>query len=200
MKKILSSVLAMLLVACATILLSGAAQAQTPGLPPAMQDVPWTLTAIHPAGQAVQPINGASIILQFGADGQAGGTSTCNSYGGPYQAGANQALTLGPLISTKRACVDQSLMALESTYFQALGGATAYDLTGDRLRLFYDHGQSVLEFSTTSPPGMPSTGAGAGGVAPWVALLVSLLLVAGGLILRAVRAPWAGGPCSDNRS
>ncbi len=155
-------VLAIPFLAFGSIALSGAAQAQESGLPQEILGTTWELVAIHHSEQDVKDTTGVEITLQFTNDGRVGGESTCNFYSAPYQAGAGQALTIGQIISTRRACVDPSLQALENEYYGALGGVTQYRFEGARLRLFFDGGQSVLEFAATSSspamPGMPITG------------------------------------------
>ena len=177
------------IIALLAIISSGAAHAQTGGLPAAMRGVTWTLTAIQPTGGPRQDTTGSGTTIRFDEDGSVEGNSSCNSYGGQYQVGSDQALTLSRLLSTLRACVDPTRMALETTYFAALGKVSAYQLAGTTLRLTYD-GQNILEFQTSavgtptpSAPGMPNTGSP--NALPWLAGLLALAGVAVGWAGRA---------------
>jgi putative lipoprotein len=180
MTKILRTILTLPLLTCAALVFSGAAHAQASGL----AGTTWTLIAIHRSGQNVQAITNAMVTLEFANDGRASGMSTCNGYSAEYQAGGGQALTFGPILATKRACVDPALMQLEIDYFNALGGVTTYNTDGTELELFFDNGQSVLSYSTDRVPGMPRTGGGPGLALPLLLTAVPLLLVAVGLALR----------------
>ncbi len=151
----------------------GAAQAQTGTLPPAIRGVTWTLIAIQPAAGTRQDTTGSGITIQFKDEGSFVGTSTCNSYGGHYQVGANQALTVTEFDSTAMACADQSRMDRETTYFAALRQIAAYQLDGDTLRLTFN-GQATLEFRATAPNATPSADL-------WLPGLLVLVLVAAGL-------------------
>jgi putative lipoprotein len=182
MTKMLRYIVTIPLLAWAALVMSGTAHAQASDLAGAT----WTLTAIKRAGQPVQQITNATITLQFEPAGRAGGMSTCNGYSADYQAGGGKALTFGPILATKRACVDPALMQLEIDYFNALGGVTTYNADGTELELFFDNGQSRLAYSTDRVPGMPRTGGAAGLTLPLLlaAMGLPLLLLGVGLILR----------------
>lgn len=93
----------------------------------------WTLTT------------SSAITLRF-AEGNATGSGGCNQYRGTYtQSGAT--LTLGPVASTKRACVDPEGNRRETEYLDALSRVTAYEISGDRLLLRDAVGTTVLEFA-----------------------------------------------------
>jgi heat shock protein HslJ len=184
MKQRVRYTLTALALACAVLVSGGAAYAQTGGLPAELIGSTWTLTAIQGPAQDLQDLGNLGVTLRFGDDGRASGQSTCNGYSATVQAGTGSALTLGPILSTKRACVDESRMNLETEYFNALQGVSAYTVQGTELRLTYNNGSSTLTFTSAAPPGMPTTGGSdlplmLGGLA-----LGALLLVAGGLGLR----------------
>ena len=124
------------------------------------------------------------VTLRFGDDGRAGGQGPCNGYSATAQASAGSALTFGPVLSTKRACVEEGRNTLETEYFNALQSVSSYTLQGTELRLT---GQSTLTFTSAAPPGMPTTGAPSLALTLALAAAGALLLVAGGLGLRARR-------------
>ncbi len=171
----------------AAALTGGAAHAQAATLPADLLGTSWTLRAIQGPAQDLQDLSGLGITLRFGDDGRASGASTCNGYSAQAQVGAGAALTFGPILSTKRACVDPDRMALETTYFDALQGISAYTVQGNTLRLTYNNGSSTLEFTGTPAPGMPSTGGPDLARTLAAAVVGALLLLAGGLGLRRGR-------------
>lgn len=109
----------------------------------------WLLVSFGAPGAESQVVEGTSVTLEFGADGQAGGSGGCNSYGGAYQVQGNT-LTFGELTSTLRACVDERGMQQETDYFEALQSAGTFELTGNQLAIAYDAGRGVLSFVKAS--------------------------------------------------
>jgi heat shock protein HslJ len=187
MNQRLRPMLTLLGLICALLITGGAASAQTGGLPADLTGPTWTLTAIQGPAQDLQDLGSLGVTLRFGADGLAEGASTCNSYSAQATAGAGATLTFGPILSTKRACVEESRMNLETEYFTALQGVSAYTLQGTQLRLTYNNGSSFLEFTSTPAPGMPTTGGPNLGLTLAILAAGALLLVAGGLGLRRAR-------------
>lgn len=136
------------------------AHAQESGFPLGVAGATWQLLEIQRSSQDVLDTSNVDVTLTFDGQGRATGKSTCNGYSAPYQTGAGQALTFGPVLSTKRACVDASLTNLETEYLGALQGVTSYSFDGANLQLFFNNGGSVLKFGTGTSivPGMPKTG------------------------------------------
>jgi heat shock protein HslJ len=183
MKTLFRYTLTLVFLVGAAALSSGAAQAQTGGLPAEVRAPTWTLTAIQGPAQDLQDLGSVGVTLRFGDDGRATGQGPCNGYSATVQAGGGATLTFGPVLSTKRACVEEGRNTLETEYFNALQSVSSYTLQGTELRLT---GQSTLTFTSAAPPGMPTTGAG--NLALILAVAVAgALLVVGGLGLRARR-------------
>lgn len=115
------------------------AQAQG-GSGPSLAGSSWRLVELNgQPGVGTEPLT-----LSFGADGQVSGYGGCNQFSGPYtQSGSS--LTIGPLASTKRACVDPALNTQETAYFQALQSTTRYSIDGRELVL-YSGDQVVARF------------------------------------------------------
>lgn len=134
--------------------LIGTLAAITPTTPSVdLLDTQWQLLSFGSVDDQTPVVAGSIITLTFTDDGRAGGYSGCNSYGGSYEVdGAN--LTIGSVVSTRRACADQAVMEQEQQYLQALALAQRFTLEDDQLQIFYDEGQRVLTFTpvTTEPP------------------------------------------------
>ncbi|HYC62405.1 MAG TPA: META domain-containing protein [Thermoanaerobaculia bacterium] len=101
----------------------------------------WTLASI--GGNA--PVAGANVTLQFGNDA-ASGNGGCNQYRATFTTNGS-ALTFGPAMSTKRACVESSMNAQETAYFDALSRVASYERSDDRLVLRDASGVPLLEFN-----------------------------------------------------
>jgi putative lipoprotein len=146
-------VLAFTLAACAPITAPPTppplAPTPLPEVPPAPMDdlvgTQWTLVSYGPPGAETPVIEGSEVTLAFQEDGQAGGSGGCNSYGGPYVVEGG-VLSFGEVVSTLMACVDEQVMEQEQQYFQALQTAGQYKLVAGGLTIYYDNGQSVLNF------------------------------------------------------
>ena len=90
----------------------------------------WTLVSI--GGTPVA--EGSGPHLTFGADGQASGSTGCNSMSGTY-ATDGAALTFGPMAMTRMAC-EESLMTQETAVLEALVGVSGWEIDADgRLHL-----------------------------------------------------------------
>jgi len=82
----------------------------------------WTVSGFTNGQQAVvSPIAGTTLNATFTEDGQLSGSSGCNTYNGSYTLEGN-AITIGPLATTKMACPDD-IMAQEQQFLAALASA-----------------------------------------------------------------------------
>ena len=105
-------------------------------------DGEWRLSAGTDHGQPIPIVAAGKITLQV-KGAQLGGTAACNSYGGKIVVNGS-AITIGELIQTEMACLDDRLMASEAAYLAALpqvtkaarNGATLV-LTGPQVELRY---------------------------------------------------------------
>ena len=105
----------------------------------------WRLASFGASGTESPVIEGTTITLKFGADGRGGGSGGCNSYGGEYRERGDN-LSFGQIISTKRACLEQSANQQEQRYFAALESASKFKISDNRLTIFHGDGRSVLNF------------------------------------------------------
>ncbi len=100
----------------------------------------WTLVQIN--GSAA--ITSAKVTLTL-EDGQASGSSGCNSYGGQYTVSGDK-LSFKQTVQTMMACVDNDIMAQESAYGKALAQVTSYQVSNGQLELKNSAGEVVLVF------------------------------------------------------
>ena len=113
-----------------------------PGSSSAGLEGAWTLTSIN--GQP--PIAGSTISATF-ENGEVGGRSGCNSYGGKYSASGKK-LSTSALMMTEMACMDpQGVMEQEAAYLQALSQAASFTATDGRLEIRNASGETILVFT-----------------------------------------------------
>lgn len=154
----------------------------------------WGLVTLQAAGGPVEDTAGAGLTIAFGADGRAGGSGGCNSFGAAYAAGADGSLRIGELAATLIGCAPPT-GEREARYFATLLEVRRYATDGATLRLGFELPGRQLVFRRAMPvgggaPGLPNTGAGGqtGGagdlVAPQAAyrvgFVVGLLFLAAG--------------------
>ena len=109
----------------------------------------WRLTSFGATGAETPVIEGTTITLKFGADGRAGGSGGCNSYGGNYRERGDN-LSFSQIISTKRACLEERANQQEQSYFAALESASKFKLADNCLTIFHGDGRSTLNFVNDS--------------------------------------------------
>jgi heat shock protein HslJ len=144
----------LLVIVCAALLLAacGSPEAAAPSVDqpraePAASTVldrtAWLLESLNGA----PPLAGTRITLEF-EDGQAGGFSGCNGYGGQYTATENGALTLRDVASTAMGCVTPvGVLDQEAAYFEAFRLVTGYRVDGDRLELLDAAQNPILRYT-----------------------------------------------------
>ena len=110
----------------------------------------WSLVSLGPAGSEADVVAGTTVTAKFGEDGRVGGSTGCNTYGGTYEV-RGETISIGRLVSTRRACLDQNANEQERRFLAALEGANRFRLGSNRLTIFSDRGRTVLNFVNTSP-------------------------------------------------
>jgi hypothetical protein len=78
---------------------------------------------------------GTQVTASF-ADGQASGSTGCNDYTAPVSSDGGQALTIGPIASTQKACAEL-VMDQEAEYLAALGKTVQWSYWAGKLALTY---------------------------------------------------------------
>jgi putative lipoprotein len=102
----------------------------------------WRLAAIQRPGAAEQRVGTDPRYTVAFANGKVSGLAHCNRYQGGYEQPAAGQLKVSPMAATLMACPGESI---DSEFLRAVGGATRYELRGDRLLLSYGDG-GVLTF------------------------------------------------------
>ena len=103
----------------------------------------WILSEFE--GEAV-PEEFEDITLNFN-DGEAGGT-VCNSYGGSYELGSDNSLSIFDLFQTEMYCTEpEGIMDFESEYVAALGDVAGYRIEGGRLTLLNANDDVLMTFT-----------------------------------------------------
>jgi heat shock protein HslJ len=105
----------------------------------------WQLGKIgdQPVQEGTQP------TLQFTQPGQVSGSGSCNRFSGTVTF-SGDAISFGPLASTKMACAD-SINSQETQYFYALSTAQRFLLQGNSLQIFSSAMDRPLLFVKTTP-------------------------------------------------
>lgn len=110
----------------------------------------WQLVSLGPPGSEVDVVAGTTPTANFGEDGRVGGSTGCNNYGGTYEV-RGDTITIGRLVSTRRACLDQNANEQERRFLAALEAANRFRLSSSRLTIFADRGRTVLNLVSSSP-------------------------------------------------
>lgn len=106
----------------------------------------WSVTGYNNGKTAVvSPIPGSTLNAVFTADLQASGFAGCNDYSGPYKLDGSS-LTVGPLVSTKKAC-DQAVMDQEAQFLAALETPTTVETSGGIVTLRAANGETQVVLS-----------------------------------------------------
>ena len=116
---------------------------------PALAGIEWDVTGYNNGRQAVVgPLLGTRLSILF-KDGKVSGSSGCNSFRGPFKADGN-ALSIGPLATTRKLCSAEGVMAQEREFIAALQTATTWAIDRGMLDVHRKDGERVL---TANPAG-----------------------------------------------
>ena len=98
----------------------------------------WTLAS----SDGTPPIAGTTITMIF-EDGNIGGSSGCNSYGGTYQLN-DKKIQIGEVTSTLMACTEpEDVMEQEGIFLSDLNNAQTFQLIGDQLNITTSQGKNL---------------------------------------------------------
>jgi LPXTG-motif cell wall-anchored protein len=159
---------------------------QTSDLPEGMAGVTWQLESMQIVPPQVSyPLqSGIVISVQFDGQGNLSGSGACNSYFAGYTVGPDQAITIGPIGSTQKACAED-LMNLDREYFVLLQRASKYSIFQGHLSLTTENGTGILNYISSTPPaapGMPTTGDSRQPLLVLFGLALGLCLAAVGMV------------------
>lgn len=97
----------------------------------------WTLTSID----NTPPLGKTALTVEF-TDGQIGGSSGCNSYGGSYKI-KGEKFTTDSIAMTLMACADSGVMEQEQAFLGYLQNAQTFKLSGEQLQIFRSDGKAL---------------------------------------------------------
>ena len=104
----------------------------------------WVLTDL--AGTPALP--GGKATLAFPEAGRVAGNGSCNRFTGAVTITGDE-LRMGPLASTRMACMEGGVSQQEDQYLRALGSATRYEYKGPYLLIFAEGFEKPLQFTRT---------------------------------------------------
>lgn len=110
---------------------------------PSLAGVKWEVTGYNNGRQAVVgPQLGTHLTVAF-KDGKVSGSSGCNSFHGPFKVDGN-ALSIGPLATTRKWCSKEGVMEQEREFIAALQTATTWAIDRGMLDVHRKDGERVL--------------------------------------------------------
>lgn len=112
-----------------------------------LQNKNWVLTYIGATKYKANASSRNIPNIQFGSDLRVSGTDGCNRLMGLY-AIKGEHISLGQFASSKMLCKD---MQLSNIYNEALNKVTAYQVYDKTLKLLDQHGNRLLQYTTTTP-------------------------------------------------
>ena len=114
----------------------------------------WRVTSYNNGMNAVvSTVSGAPLSMLFGDNGRVSGETGCNMFTGPYTL-SGSSISLGPLATTRRACVSEDANRQEQAFLAALSATTRYELTGDQLTFRDNTGATqIVAVRPTVEPG-----------------------------------------------
>jgi heat shock protein HslJ len=120
-----------------------ASQAPTsPPTPLALPGSEWLLADLN----GTPPLPKVQATLSFLEAGRVAGNGSCNRFTGSV-AVSGDTLKIGPLASTRMACLNDNVGAQEDKYLKALGAATRYAWQDPYLVLYCDGYNKPLRFT-----------------------------------------------------
>jgi len=130
------------LASCASANKPAATPPKTAAATISLSGTEWVLADL--AGTLALPSGKAT--LSFLEAGRVAGNGSCNRFTGAVII-TGDALKLGPLASTRMACVDNAVSQQEDTYFKALNAATRYAYQDPYLLIYADGFEKPLRFT-----------------------------------------------------
>ena len=93
----------------------------------------WTVTAVRNGDAVSSPVAGSALTITF-ADGRVSGDAGCNTFNGPATIAGDE-LSIGPLVATRRACIDEAVTKQETEFLAALEDTATFSATGSMVTL-----------------------------------------------------------------
>lgn len=120
-------------------------QSSPPASANPLADTEWRLVSFGPANAPTPASTSSPAMVTFRGDGRLSGMTGCNSINGPYQVQGDR-INAGPIVSTLRACIDETVAQQEKTMLDVLGNAPRFELANNQLKLFSSQGTTMLTF------------------------------------------------------
>lgn len=111
----------------------------------------WVLEQFGSEDSLTAVLPDSTITLNFTEEGIAGSAGCNNYFGEATQAG--DSLTFGVIGSTRRACLEEAVMAQENDYLAALATVSGFMLEDEQLTLHYEDGILVFTAQTEEESG-----------------------------------------------
>lgn len=89
----------------------------------------WIASGVNNgSGGVVSSAATSDVTATFSVDGELRGSDGCNDYSGTYEVDGDS-IAIGPLVTTRKACVDEEVAQTAADYQLALAGATSWAIT-----------------------------------------------------------------------
>jgi heat shock protein HslJ len=112
-----------------------------------LEGTSWQVVGVNTGSGAVESSAlTEELTLVFRTDDEFSGFGGCNDIGGSYDEGDDGSLTFTEVLGTQMSCGAEA-DALETQYLAALGRVSTYELTGDRLTLRANNGETQVTLS-----------------------------------------------------
>jgi heat shock protein HslJ len=113
----------------------------------------WDLKRFGPVGSETSILSESKLFIDFAADGKISGFAGCNRYfgGWGYLEGAKDVVRIWRTGSTRMAC-PEPVMALEYRFLEEITRVSTFEMEGDVLRLYYNEGRGVMQFTRAGRP------------------------------------------------
>lgn len=108
-----------------------------------LRDREWRMVWVE--GMAAMPAGVATPTARFDTDGRFSANTGCNSAGAAYVV-ERDALTIRPLIMTRRACLDPEGNRLERRYMEAIEKTRRFRIDNGQLELLSANGSVQARF------------------------------------------------------
>lgn len=117
-----------------------------------LRDAQWQLVSYGDVDGLTSVIEGSLVTIEFDEENNVAGAGGCNSYAGNYETNVD-AISIGQIVSTEIACLDDALMTQERAYYEALQAAVRYEISGEQLIIEYGEGQQLVFMRVNSLSG-----------------------------------------------
>ena len=114
-------------------------------VPAALENTPWQATGVNNGRGGVVTDKNTPLALATFAGGIVQGKAGCNGFSAVYRAESGN-LSITAVKTTRMACAEEGVMALEANYLKALTQAVRYEINGDQLRLLDKEGSLLISF------------------------------------------------------